>query len=79
MRTTEIIRALRCSATVHSDKLDCSKCPYRLLEPIDSAIPVPPTITLDGIEFWESCDVDGIAKDAADRLEEMEIEEDDVK
>ena len=59
----EIIRALRCSATVH-ETVDCTDCPY-LLEEI---VPEDMAEAL-GSKLWLSCDTDQIALDAAERLE----------
>lgn len=64
MRAREdIIRALRCSATVH-ETVDCTDCPYLLEE----TVPEDMAEAL-GSKLWLSCDTDQIALDAAERLE----------
>lgn len=64
----EIIKALRCEVP---KKGQCEGCKYRILEPIDSNFPCPTDVIIDGIEYWESCDVDRICKDAADELNKL--------
>lgn len=64
MRAREdIIRALRCSATVH-ETVDCTDCPYLLEE----TVPEDMAEAL-GSKLLLSCDTDQIALDAAERLE----------
>ena len=65
----ELVKALRCSASVKPDK--CDGCPYRLLEEYDVEFPVPYDVEIEGKKYYESCDVDRIAMDAADMLEEL--------
>lgn len=69
----ELIEALRCSATPPSKNVDCKSCRYRLLEPVGDKIPVPHDTVIDEVKYWESCDVDRIALDAADALEKQEV------
>lgn len=58
-----IIRALRCSASVPTGDEACRKCAYGIVEKLELG---------DGNEYEVvSCDTDGIAVDAADRLEEL--------
>ena len=73
METKEIIRALRCAATPYET---CTGCPYdraESLEPIKERFPgnevALPETDSDGL--YHFCDVDKIALDAADRLEEL--------
>lgn len=56
----QIIDGLRCSAAPGGtpDGMDCDRCPFKIAEEMDG-------------EDWISCDVDGIAKAAADRLEAL--------
>lgn len=64
MRAREdIVRALRCSATVH-ETVDCTDCPYLLEE----TVPEDMAETL-GSKLFLSCDVHQIVLDAAERLE----------
>ena len=59
----EIIRALRCSATVH-ETVDCTDCPYLLEE----TVPEDMAEAL-GSKLLLSCDTDQIELDAAEMLE----------
>ena len=64
MRAREdIVRALRCSATVH-ETVDCTGCPYLLEE----TVPEDMAEAL-GSKLFLSCDVDQVALDAAEMLE----------
>lgn len=64
MRAREdIIRALRCTATVH-ETVDCTDCPYLLEE----TVPEDMAEAL-GSKLFLSCDADQIALDAAEMLE----------
>lgn len=65
----ELIKALRCSASVPPKGHSCKGCPYRLLEEVDENIPVKADIEINGTKYWESCDCDQIASDAAYMLE----------
>lgn len=59
MKTAEIIRALRCTATVHvDDEPECSVCPYFIKDPLPEG-------------FYLGCDIDKICIDAAARLESI--------
>lgn len=68
MKTSEIIKALRCTATVHrEDELECDGCPYFVKNPIsDDEIGLVPK------DFYYFCDSDSICLDAANRLELLE-------
>ena len=59
----DIVRALRCSATVH-ETVDCTGCPYLLEETVPEDM-----AEIVGDKLWLSCDVDQIALDAAEVLE----------
>lgn len=66
----KLVKALRCSSSTGADRAkDCKNCPYRWLEPIHSEIPIPSDVCIDGIEYWETCDCDQMAKDAANVIE----------
>lgn len=67
-----LIKALRCSATVHHEEKNCEECPYRTLEPIDKDDPLFINSDLGDKEYWESCNLDQMALDAAELLENME-------
>ena len=78
----EIIRALRCSSNPMKDER-CNGCPYegaedieelrRELEEACGGPVVLPVTQSDGLHHY--CDVDRIAQDAADRIEELERKE----
>lgn len=67
MRPTaeEIVKALRCSCTVHEKKVNCTGCPYFYTEKPEPGYEDFPA------EFWPQCDCDKIGLDAADLIEEM--------
>lgn len=64
MTDQELIKALRCSATVHEREVDCTGRPFFKQTAVPAAL-----IGRFG-EYWMSCDCDGIALAASDRLEE---------
>ena len=50
-----LIKALRCSSLPYSNKtMDCTDCPYRLLEEVDEKLPIPYDIEIDGKRYYES-------------------------
>ena len=61
----EIIKALRCTATVHTEAPDCEHCPYVMTEHLTGL-----NAELFG-DVLHSCDIDRIGFDAADMLENM--------
>lgn len=67
METSEIVRALRCTATPPTEELDCKKCPYYI------QIPLKKEDVERGLpeDFNNYCDTDKIMLDAAERLEEL--------
>lgn len=67
----DLCRALRCSASVKTADIDCTKCKYRLLEPLDDTDLFNAEVIIDGVEYWESCDCDKIALDAANMIERL--------
>ena len=65
----EIIKALRCS---NNPGGECREdCRYRYLEPVNEDIPLKPDVIIEGQMYWESCNYEQIALDAADALEEL--------
>lgn len=79
MKINEIIKALRCTSTPRH-KYDCENCPYRELNEVNDDIPIKEDVIIDGKKYWEGCDVEKIAIDAADMLEKIQWEmETDIK
>ena len=72
MEKEKLIKALRCSAAVKTEETDCSNCPYRVIEPIDKDDPLFINSDFEGKEYWKSCDLDKMALDAADYIEQIE-------
>ena len=69
----KLIRALRCSATGREKDFTCQKdCPYLTLNEVSKGSLYPPDITIDGIGYWQSCNIDRVALDAAEALEKLE-------
>lgn len=67
----EIIKALRCTS-IPRHKYDCENCPYRELNEVNDDIPSKEDTIIDGKKYWEGCDVEKIAIDAADLLEKIQ-------
>lgn len=63
--TAQIVYALRCTASC-DQRGDCTSCPYRVVEQLNEE-----QVKELGTDKWESCDIDKIAMDAAERLEEL--------
>ena len=63
MSDQELIDALRCTAHPGGPVGDCKKCPFLRTEHIGTDL-----AKMAGKDEWESCDVDGVAIAAADRL-----------
>ena len=53
-------------------KYDCENCPYRELNEVNDDIPIKEDVIIDGKKYWEDCDVEKIAIDAADLLEKIQ-------
>lgn len=66
MDDRKLIAALRCSATLNPERQDCSNCPYFQREHLPEAL-----WQKLKTEYWDGCDTDRIALDAAARLEEL--------
>ena len=69
MTSAEIVRALRCTSTVHQDKADCKTCPFYCTE----KIPEEWQERL-GCSELPACNIDGSALAAADLIERLEEE-----
>lgn len=69
---SELVEALICSASKYDSK-KCKNCKYMMLEEIaeDIDLPVKPDVKKDGKLYWQSCDTDRIALDAADMLKDV--------
>lgn len=67
----DLIDALRCSASELPERNDCKNCKYRLLEKLDEEFPMQPDVYIDGVGYWQSCDVERIAFDATDALYDL--------
>ena len=65
MTNRELAAALRCTASPDSECRG-EACPFYLTEKLNEELKQK-----TGREAWGSCDVDGIALQAADRLDEM--------
>lgn len=70
---TELVKALRCSAT--AGHKDCTNCRYRYFEEVNPSINMKCDVIGDLKQYWESCDCDRIANDAADFIEKY-VEQD---
>lgn len=67
----KLIRALRCVATTEKDFTCPKDCPYILLKEVPQDISVPAHVTIDGIGYWQSCDITRMVLEAADALEKQ--------
>ena len=65
MTAKQIVDGLRCAATYHGDPV-CDGCPYLGTETVPDSLR-----GLTKNDTWDSCDVDRIALDAADLIEEL--------
>lgn len=63
MSDQELIQALRCISHAGGPVGDCKKCPFLRTEHIGTDL-----AKMAGKDEWESCDVDGVAIAAADRI-----------
>lgn len=76
---SQVIKALRCTSTPNPED-DCPNCPYRELNEVRDDIPLKEDVIIDGKKYWEDCDIDKIAIDAADLLEKIQRNmESDIK
>lgn len=67
----ELVMALRCSARPRRKEDTCIGCPYRGLEEVIPDLPCPPDLEEDGISYWEYCDTERMAIDAAEMIEKL--------
>ena len=69
MTNGEIVKALRCTSSVHQDKVNCKTCPFYCTEKV-------PEEWVERIQCSElpACDIDGVALAAADLIERLEKE-----
>lgn len=68
----KLIRALRCSTNTHLNGFECAEdCPYRKLNEMgqDLLTCCQPDVTIDGTDYYISCDYDRMKLDAAEALE----------
>ena len=70
MTPEEIVKALRCTATVQTGDEPCASCPFCQVEMLTEAQKAQLHC-----EEWRGCDVDGVALAAADLIERLEKEE----
>ena len=64
-----IARALRCRVATDWEQENCEKCPYWKKEHLNGQLKEKL-----GTDTWESCDIDKVGLDAADRIERLEAE-----
>lgn len=66
MTDAELIRILRCSASVHTENINCEGCPAFVREDVPEELrgQLP-------VDFFDSCDPEPAMLLAADRLEEL--------
>lgn len=69
MKVEEIIKALRCSASVLKKGHSCEGCPYKFEEAVGGRYRSLADFERDGVLYCIGCDCDKIALDAADMLE----------
>lgn len=69
MTSEEIVRALRCTASVQHGNEPCESCPFQTVEKVSAE-----EAEQLHCEEWRSCDVDGVALAAAELFERLEKE-----
>lgn len=70
----KLLKAMECSLRPCREKDDCKECKYRFLEKVDDRFPRPPDVEENGIKYWESCDCDGMVKDAIQTIRELQAQ-----
>lgn len=71
-RIIATVNALRCSTRPMSEATNCEGCPYRFLEPARPDLEgFIPDVVVDGKSYYESCDIESMANDAADIIEDL--------
>lgn len=68
MNRAELIEALKCTISVPAKKCR-DDCPYLVREEIKPDFPMPPDAVIDGIGYWDNCDVERMTVDAIRALE----------
>lgn len=76
--TEKLLKAMECSLRPCRERDNCKECKYRLLEKVDGRIPCYPDVEENGIKYWESCDCDGMVKDAIETIRELQNKEEEV-
>ena len=69
MTPAEIVKALRCAATVQTGNEPCESCPFYENEQLDAE-----WAEKLGTTEWHSCDSDAVGLAAADLIEQLEKE-----
>ena len=69
MTSAEIVKALRCTASVQPGDEPCANCPFNRTETLTEELKAH--LHCEG---WQNCDVDGVALAAADLIERLEKE-----
>ena len=69
MTDKEIMMSLRCISAPGDHTSNCEKCPYWKKEQLNGRLKEKL-----GTDTWESCDIDKVGLDAADRIERLEAE-----
>ena len=74
MTTKEIVRALRCISTPGDHTSNCEQCPYWKKEQLNGRLKEKL-----GTDTWTSCDVDQGCLDAADLIEHLTADVEDLR
>ena len=74
MTDKEIVQALRCTSTPGSLHEDCTGCPYYRKEKLDAELKEKL-----GVDTWISCDVNKVGMDAADLIERLTAENEELR
>lgn len=74
MTTKEIVRALRCTSTPGDHTSNCEQCPYWKKEQLNGRLKEKL-----GTDTWTSCDVDQGCLDAADLIEHLTADVEDLR
>ena len=74
MTDKEIVQALRCTSTPGGPTGDCEKCPYWKTEQLTAE-----QKEKLGVDTWTSCDVDKVGMDAADLIERLTADNEELR
>lgn len=74
MTGQEIVQALRCISTPGDHTSNCEQCPYWKKEQLNGRLKEKL-----GTETWTSCDVDKVGMDAADLIERLTAENEELR